>query len=52
VQKPHEERVETVRAENACLAYEQKFQCSKLWEQAENSLEKLMNDLENFNASL
>lgn len=50
--KQHEERVDNVRAENACLAYQQRFQNSQLMEQAENSLAKLFDDLENFKSTL
>lgn len=46
--KPDEDRVDTVRAENACLAYEQRYQNSVLMEQAEASLAHLFEDLEKF----
>lgn len=44
----HREKVENIRAEKACLAYEQKYQNTLLMEQAENSLAHLFKDLESY----
>lgn len=44
----HEERAETIKAEQECLAYETRYHNSILMEQSDRSLQKLIDNLEKF----
>lgn len=49
---PQNQKADAIRAENACLAYQQRYQNSLLTEQAENSLAHLFDDLESFKSQV